>query len=297
MLMQILRQPYLYKVCRRMNKVGRAMVTIVGIRFREVGKIFYFDPNNLEMAYGDTVIVETSRGIECGRVVIENREIDEEFIVAPLKPVIKIADKDDILQLEDNKKKEQEALIICKKKIAEHGLDMKLIDVEITFDSSKILFYFTAEGRIDFRDLVKDLAAIFKVRIELRQVGVRDEAKIMGGIGSCGRPLCCHSYLSDFVPVSIKMAKEQNLSLNPQKISGVCGRLMCCLKNESDTYEYLSQGLPNEGEIVSAEDGNSGKVVSVDILKQSIKLLVEVDDEKEILQYHISELKYKKDKE
>ena len=213
------------------------MTKVIGVRFRTAGKVYFFDPLQLEIKRGDHVIVETARGIEFGTVVAGVHEVEDDKVIQPLKPVMRIAGERDIEQEAANKEKEKEAFKICKEKILKHGLEMKLIDAEYTFDNNKVLFYFTADGRIDFRELVKDLASVFKTRIELRQIGVRDETKIRGGIGICGRPLCCHSYLSDFVPVSIKMAKEQNLSLNPTKISGVCGRLMCCLKNEEDTYE------------------------------------------------------------
>ncbi len=220
------------------------MTRVIGVRFRNAGKIYYFDPAGMEISAGDHVIVETARGIEYGFVVLGSREVEDSKVVSPLKPVIRMATPEDEAIEANNKKKEKDAFKICREKIAKHGLQMKLIDAEYTFDNNKVLFYFTADGRVDFRELVKDLASVFKTRIELRQVGVRDETKIMGGIGICGRDLCCHSYLSEFVPVSIKMAKEQNLSLNPSKISGVCGRLMCCLKNEEETYQYLNSKLP-----------------------------------------------------
>ena len=213
------------------------MVKVVGVRFRTAGKIYFFDPGKLRIKRGDFVIVETARGIEFGTVVGDMREVEDDKVIQPLKPVIRIANQRDIEQEAANKVKEKEAYQVCLEKIRKHNLEMKLIDAEYTFDNNKVLFYFTADGRIDFRELVKDLAAVFKTRIELRQIGVRDETKIVGGIGICGRPLCCHTHLSDFIPVSIKMAKEQNLSLNPTKISGVCGRLMCCLKHEEETYE------------------------------------------------------------
>ena len=235
------------------------MVEVIGVRFRETGKIYFFDPKELKIEVGQNVIVETARGIEYGAVVIGHRVISEEKVISTLKPVIRIATPDDDAIQLDNKRKSKEAMRICHEKIQKHGLEMKLIDAEYTFDNNKVLFYFTADGRIDFRELVKDLAAVFKTRIELRQIGVRDETKILGGLGICGRTLCCHSYLSEFAPVSIKMAKEQNLSLNPTKISGVCGRLMCCLKNEQETYEYLNEKLPNVGDIVKTNDGNSGE--------------------------------------
>ena len=267
------------------------MVEVIGVRVREVGKIYYFSPGKDVLVVGTRVIVETARGLECGTVVISNREVGEENLVQPLKAVRRVASAEDLQLLSENREKEIEAFRICKNKIKEHGLEMKLISSEYTFDRTKVMFYFTADGRVDFRELVKDLAAIFKVRIELRQVGVRDETKIVGGMGSCGRPLCCHSYLSDFVPVSIKMAKEQNLSLNPQKISGVCGRLMCCLKNEVQTYEYLNSTLPKEGDFVETKDGCSGVVMGVNVLRQKVRLLVKKsNDEKEILEYSVDDI-------
>ena len=269
------------------------MTRVIGVRFRNVGKIYYFSPKNLEIHAGDHVIVETARGVEYGNVVLPPRDVEDEKVIQPLKEVIRIANPQDDKKEEINRKKEKEAFQVCLKKIREHGLEMKLIDVEYTFDKNKILFYFTADGRIDFRELVKDLAAIFKTRIELRQIGVRDETKILGGIGICGRPLCCHTYLSEFVPVSIKMAKEQNLSLNPTKISGVCGRLMCCLKNEEETYEELNRKLPNTGDRVTTPEGLKGEVQSVNVLRQLVKVIVDVEDEKEIREYQASELKFK----
>ena len=242
---------------------------------------------------GDHVIVETARGVEYGTVVLGPKEVEEEKVVQPLKPVIRLASAKDDAAEERNRKKEKEAFGICMEKIRKHGLEMKLIDVEYTFDNNKVLFYFTADGRIDFRELVKDLAGVFKTRIELRQIGVRDETKILGGVGICGRALCCNSYLSEFVPVSIKMAKEQNLSLNPTKISGVCGRLMCCLKNEEETYEELNSRLPNPGDHVTTNDGLRGEVQSVSVLRQQVKVIVEVNDEKEIREYKVNELKTK----
>lgn len=270
------------------------MVNIIGVRFRKAGKVYFFDPANLNIKKGDHVIVETARGIEYGCVVLGPKEVKEEEVVQPLKPVIRIAtEKDD--QIEDNnKEKAKKAFQICLEKIAKHGLEMKLIDSEYTFDNNKVLFYFTADGRIDFRELVKDLASVFKTRIELRQIGVRDETKIMGGIGVCGRPLCCHTYLAEFAPVSIKMAKEQNLSLNPTKISGVCGRLMCCLKNEEEAYEELNSHLPNVGDFVHTADGLKGEVHSVSVLKQLVKVIVTVEnDEKEVREYKVADLKFK----
>ncbi len=269
------------------------MTTVIGVRFRSVGKIYYFAPKDLEIKAGEHVIVETARGVEYGKVVLPPREVEDEKVIQPLKEVIRVATVQDKKKEENNRKKEKEAFQICLKKIKEHHLEMKLIDVEYTFDNNKILFYFTADGRIDFRELVKDLASVFKTRIELRQIGVRDETKILGGIGICGRALCCHTYLSEFAPVSIKMAKEQNLSLNPTKISGVCGRLMCCLKNEEETYEELNRKLPNQGDRVTAPDGLKGEVQSVNVLRQLVKVVVDVGDEKEIREYRADELKFK----
>lgn len=270
------------------------MTKVVGVRFRVAGKIYFFDPKKLPIKKGNHVIVETARGIEYGTVVSEIKEIEDEQITQPLKPVIRIATKEDDAKEASNREKEKEAFKICLAKIEKHELEMKLIDAEYTFDNNKVLFYFTADGRIDFRELVKDLAAVFKTRIELRQIGVRDETKIVGGIGICGRALCCHSYLSEFIPVSIKMAKEQNLSLNPTKISGVCGRLMCCLKNEEETYEYLNKRLPNIGDFVTTNDGLKGEVQSVNVLRQLVKLIVDIEDEKEILEFSIDEIRFKK---
>lgn len=270
------------------------MIEVIGVRFRTNGKIYFFAPNGFELEVGDSVIVETARGVEYGKVVLGKREVEESNITATLKPVIRKATEEDDRKNEKNKEKCKEAFDICLEKIAKHGLEMKLIDVEYTFDNNKALFYFTADGRIDFRELVKDLAAVFKTRIELRQIGVRDETKILGGIGICGRELCCHKHLSDFVPVSIKMAKEQNLSLNPTKISGVCGRLMCCLKNEQETYEYLNEKLPNVGDFVKTSDGLKGEVHSVSVLRQKVKVVVEMDNgDKEIREYMPEELKFK----
>ncbi len=277
------------------------MTKIVGVRFRNAGKIYFFGPGQLELHAGMHVIVETARGIEMGTVMGEPREVDEDEVNQPLKQVIRIATEADEKTVERNREKEKEAFRICLEKIAKHKLEMKLVDAEYTFDNNKLLFYFTADGRIDFRELVKDLAAVFRTRIELRQIGVRDETKIRGGVGICGRELCCHTYLSEFAPVSIKMAKEQNLSLNPTKISGVCGRLMCCLKNEQDTYEYLNSRLPRNGDRVTTDDGLKGEVSSVNVLRQSVKVLVDVDDEKELREYKVEQLKFrprrKKEKE
>lgn len=270
------------------------MTKVIGVRFRTAGKIYYFDPTRFEIKKGDHVIVETARGVEYGTVVGGIREVDDSKVVQPLKPVLRIATERDNEQEAANKGKEKEAFRICQEKIRKHGLDMKLIDAEYTFDNNKVLFYFTADGRIDFRELVKDLASVFKTRIELRQIGVRDETKILGGIGICGRRLCCHTHLSEFVPVSIKMAKEQNLSLNPTKISGVCGRLMCCLKHEEETYEDLNRRLPNIGDYVTTDDGLKGEVSSVNVLRQQVKVIVNVDDEKEIREYPLDQLRFKK---
>lgn len=269
------------------------MTKVVGVRFRNVGKIYYFDPKEYVVKEGDHVIVETARGVEYGKVVLTPRNIKEEDVVHPLKEVLRVATKEDEEREQQNRIKEKEAFKICQKKIREHELDMKLIDAEYTFDNNKVLFYFTADGRIDFRQLVKDLAAIFKTRIELRQIGVRDETKILGGIGICGRCLCCHTYLSEFAPVSIKMAKEQNLSLNQTKISGVCGRLMCCLKNEQETYEELNKKLPGLGDTVTTPDGLQGTVQGVNVLRQLVKVVVEVNDEKEIQEFPVDSLKFR----
>ena len=269
------------------------MIRIVGVRFQKAGKIYYFDPLDFELETAMHVIVETARGIEMGTVLIPPKEVEDDKVIQPLKPVIRVATDEDERVVEENKEKEKEAFAICKEKILQHGLEMKLVNAEYTFDSNKLLFYFTADGRIDFRELVKDLAAIFRTRIELRQIGVRDETKMMGGIGICGRELCCKSYLADFVPVSIKMAKEQNLSLNPTKISGVCGRLMCCLKNEQDTYEYLNSRLPSVGDIVTTQQGLKGEVVNVNVLRQLVKVVVDNGEEKELHEYPVDELQFR----
>lgn len=261
------------------------MTRVIGVRFRTAGKIYFFDPGELEIKRGSHVIVETARGIEYGTVVAPAYDVEDDKVVKPIKTVIRIANETDENQERENREKEKEAFKVCHEKILKHGLDMKLIDAEYTFDNNKILFYFTADGRIDFRALVKDLAAVFRTRIELRQIGVRDETKIIGGYGICGRPLCCHSYLSDFAPVSIKMAKEQSLSLNPTKISGVCGRLMCCLKNEEEVYEELNKKLPKVGDIVRTDDGFEGEVANVGVLRQTVRILVDVNDEKEVHDY------------
>ena len=270
------------------------MTRVIGVRFRTAGKIYYFDPGNLDIKKNDHVIVETARGIEYGTVVGDPKEEEDDKVVQPLKAVLRVATPKDDEQEASNKQREKEAFKICLEKIRKHDLQMKLIDAEYTFDNNKVLFYFTADGRIDFRELVKDLASVFKTRIELRQIGVRDETKILGGIGICGRPLCCHTHLSEFAPVSIKMAKEQNLSLNPTKISGVCGRLMCCLKNEEETYEELNKRLPNVGDFVTTEDGLKGEVHSVNVLRQLVKVIVDVDDEKEIQEYRVDQLRFKR---
>lgn len=269
------------------------MTKVIGVRFRTAGKIYFFSPGKLEIKTGDKVIVETARGVEFGSVVTGPKEVEDDKITQPLKSVIRLATEDDKKKEEKNKEKEKEAFKICLDKIHKHGLEMKLIDAEYTFDNNKVLFYFTADGRIDFRELVKDLASVFRTRIELRQIGVRDETKILGGIGICGRPLCCHTFLTEFAPVSIKMAKEQNLSLNPTKISGVCGRLMCCLKNEEETYEYLNSRLPNVGDRVTTLDGLKGEVQSVSVLRQLVKVVVDVGDEKEIREYPVKQLKFR----
>ena len=269
------------------------MKKVISVRFKENGKSYYFDPGDAVIHAGEYVIVETARGVEYGRVVLEPRSVKEDEVVHPLKEVLRVATKEDEEHEAENRLKEKEAFKICQEKIRKHGLDMKLIEAEYTFDNNKVLFYFTADGRIDFRQLVKDLASVFKTRIELRQIGVRDETKILGGIGICGRTLCCHTYLSEFAPVSIKMAKEQNLSLNPTKISGVCGRLMCCLKNEQETYEYLNRKLPGVGDIVTLPDGMKGEVSGVNVLRQLVKVLVDVNDEKEMRECPVEELKFK----
>lgn len=269
------------------------MIKVIGVRFRDAGKIYYFDPKNFHISRGDQVIVETARGVEMGKVLIGPKEVKEEEVVSPLKPVQRVADEEDKKRAKRNKEKEREALKICEEKIKKHKLEMKLVDAEYTFDNNKLLFYFTADGRIDFRELVKDLASVFRTRIELRQIGVRDETKMMGGIGICGRELCCKTFLSEFAPVSIKMAKEQNLSLNPTKISGLCGRLMCCLKNEQETYEYLNSRLPGIGDTVTTPDGAKGVVQSVNVLRQQVKVLIEQGDMKEVQEYKVKELRFR----
>ena len=250
------------------------MAIVVGVRFKDVGKVYYFEPNGEPVVMGDKVIVETVRGVECGEIAIEPKEVSENEIVKPLKKILRKATEADKRKLEENIKREAEALIICQQKIEKHGLNMKLVDVDYTLDGSKILFYFTADGRVDFRELVKDLAAVFRTRIELRQIGVRDEAKMLGGLGMCGRPFCCSSYMGDFQPVSIKMAKEQGLSLNPVKISGTCGRLMCCLKYEQDAYEHLLRVTPKAGAIVQTKEGK-GVVTDVNLLTGMLKVTLD----------------------
>jgi cell fate regulator YaaT (PSP1 superfamily) len=265
------------------------MIKVIGVRFKKAGKIYYFSPSELKINKGDYVIVETARGIEFGECVIGIKDINEEDIVSPLKNVIRIADENDIKKHRENKDKEKEALEICLGKIQEHQLDMKLIDVEYTFDNHKVIFYFTADGRVDFRELVKDLATIFKTRIELRQIGVRDEAKMIGGLGPCGRPMCCSTFLGDFASVSIKMAKEQNLSLNPTKISGICGRLMCCLNYEQTTYENIRKKLPKVGSIVKTEFGN-GEVIGNSIVKEIVKVKIKKGDEEVVEEIKITDV-------
>lgn len=253
------------------------MARVAGVRFKTAGKVYYFDPVDLNVKAGDSVIVETARGMEFGTVTMDITDISEDGIVAPLKKIVRIANEKDHKQHIENVKKKEKALKLCQEKVDKHGLVMKLIDVEYTFDNSKIVFYFTADGRVDFRELVKDLAGVFKMRIELRQIGVRDEAKMLGGIGSCGRALCCHSWLADFEPVSIKMAKVQNLSLNPTKISGICGRLMCCLKYENDIYMEFRKGMPDVGERVKTPDGLA-KVVDTNLLERTVKVRLYLDE-------------------
>ena len=270
------------------------MTKVIGVRFRTAGKIYYFAPGKFDIKRGDHVIVETARGVEYGTVVAGVKEVADDEVIQPLKSVMRIANEQDKRTEEKNRQKEKEAFDICLEKIRKHGLEMKLINAEYTFDNNKVLFYFTADGRIDFRELVKDLAAVFRTRIELRQIGVRDETKIRGGIGICGRELCCNTYLSEFSAVSIKMAKEQNLSLNPTKISGVCGRLMCCLTNEEEYYEELNSQLPSNGDSVTTVEGLQGVVHSVSPLRKQVKVVVTLDDdEKEIREYHVDELKFK----
>ena len=269
------------------------MIDVVGIKFRNAGKVYYFNPKNLELKKGDHVIVETAVGIEYGEVVLEKKQVTDDQVKKPVKDIMRKANEKDDQKYAQNQEKEKKAFQTCKEKIKKHGLEMKLIKVEYTFDGKKIMFYFTADGRVDFRELVKDLASVFRTRIELRQVGVRDEAKLIGGIGMCGRELCCSTFLPSFAPVTIKMAKEQNLSLNPTKISGICGRLMCCLKNEQESYEYLNSNLPDVGEKVKTFDGFEGEVASVNIIKQEVKIVVEEDEDREIKTYNVSGLKFK----
>ena len=269
------------------------MTEVICVRFRTAGKIYYFSPGNYDVKRGDNVIVETARGVEFGKAVSDIRQVEDKEVVQPLKKIMRIATEEDRETERRNREKEREAFAICLEKVYKHKLEMKLVEAEYTFDQNKLLFYFTADGRVDFRELVKDLASVFKTRIELRQIGVRDETKIIGGVGICGRVLCCHAYLSDFAPVSIRMAKEQNLSLNPAKISGVCGRLMCCLKNEEDTYEYHNKKLPALGDFVTTPEGLKGQVESVNVLRQNVRVIVEEGDEKEIREYPAQELKFK----
>ena len=269
------------------------MTKVIGVRFRNAGRSYYFDPGEEEYFVGEKVIVDTAVGTEIGSVTIPVIEVSDEKVKQPLKGIERRASEEDVNRLNENIEKEKDAFKICKEKIAKHELDMKLVQAEYSFDRNKLLFYFTADGRVDFRELVKDLAGVFRTRIELRQIGVRDEAKMIGGLGICGRPLCCKSYLSDFAPVSIKMAKEQSLSLNPTKISGVCGRLMCCLKNEEDTYEYLNKQLPRKNERVTTMAGDSGQVIETNVLKQTVRVLFEENDEKEIREYHVDELGFR----
>jgi len=276
---------------------GAYMVNIIGVRFRKAGKVYFFDPLNYDIKTGGSVIVETARGVEYGHVVVGPKLIEESAVIQPLRGVIRPTNKEDDDAYANNKQKEKDAFQTCLEKIKKHKLEMKLIDCEYTFDNNKVLFYFTSDGRIDFRELVKDLASIFKTRIELRQIGVRDETKIRGGIGQCGRALCCNTYLADFSPVSIKMAKEQNLSLNPTKISGVCGRLMCCLKNEEEAYEELNSRLPNVGDFVTTKEGFRGEVASVSVLKQLVKVIIILENgEKEIRDCKVDDLKFKQKK-
>ncbi len=270
------------------------MAEVIGVRFKEVGKVYYFDPDGKQLKKGERVIVETVRGVECGEVAMDNREVSDEEIVKPLKKLIRIATDDDIYTLAENKRKESEAFEICQKKIAAHNLDMKLVDVEYTFDGGKILFYFTADGRVDFRELVKDLAGVFRTRIELRQIGVRDESKMLGGLGICGRPFCCGSFLGEFQPVSIKMAKEQGLSLNPAKISGACGRLMCCLKYEQNAYEHLLKITPKPGAIVETNEGK-GTVTDFSLLTGMLKVQLHNNPDAPPKPFHRKEVKLVRD--
>ncbi|NHM33473.1 PSP1 domain-containing protein [Neobacillus terrae] len=263
------------------------MYDVVGVRFKKAGKIYYFDPGDLSIQKDDFVIVETVRGVEYGKAVVPRKQVDEHDVVLPLKKVVRIADQKDRMLVEENRQAAREAYDVCCDKVNEHNLDMKLVDVEYTFDRNKVIFYFTADGRVDFRELVKDLAAIFRTRIELRQIGVRDEAKMLGGIGPCGRMLCCSTFLGDFDPVSIKMAKDQNLSLNPTKISGLCGRLMCCLKYENDEYESAKEQLPDLGEVIETPMGK-GKVVGLNILERVLQ--IEFKEQERVLEYTLEEI-------
>lgn len=266
------------------------MVTVVGVRFKKAGKIYYFSPAENRIEKGDNVIVETTRGIEFGNCVVGVKKVDEDKIIQPLKSVIRRATKEDEKIYNENKDKEKAAFELCNEKIQNHNLVMKLIDVEYTFDNNKIIFYFTAEGRVDFRELVKDLASVFRTRIELRQIGVRDEAKMIGGLGPCGRPMCCSAHLGDFAPVSIKMAKEQNLSLNPTKISGICGRLMCCLNYEQSTYEDIRKRLPKVGAVVKTKFGTT-EVIANSVIKENVKIKVkDIDGEEKIEEISINDL-------
>lgn len=268
------------------------MANVIGVHLRNGGKIQYYDPGDNEIRMHDHVIVESSRGVEYGMAMTLPREVDDKHFKSAPKKIIRIATEADDAKNAENREKEDEAYRVCKKKILEHELDMKLVEAEYTFDRNKLIFYFTADGRVDFRELVKDLAGIFRTRIELRQIGVRDETKIIGGIGICGRELCCRSYLEDFAPVSIKMAKEQNLSLNPTKISGVCGRLMCCLKNEEEAYEYLNKKLPRKGDEIHTKDGRMGEVQNVNILRQRVRVIFEVNDQREVEEFNAEDLVY-----
>lgn len=268
------------------------MIRVVGVRTLSAGKSYYYDPEDVDYAIGTDVIVETDRGVEFARISIPTIEMEEQKLSTPLKRIMRRATDEDREKNDENRKRQAEAYKICQEKIRVHGLDMKLIDAEYTFDRNKLLFYFTADGRVDFRELVKDLASIFRTRIELRQVGVRDETKILGGLGICGRELCCRAFLTDFAPVSIKMAKEQNLSLNPTKISGVCGRLMCCLNNEEEAYEFLNKTMPKNGDFATTEDGEVGVIINVNILKQSVVVLFEEDDSREVREYRVEEIRF-----
>ena len=266
------------------------MATVIGVRFKKAGKVYYFDPSDVWPRPGDNVVVETTRGVELGEVVTGAREVADEQIVAPLKKVVRIATEEDIRRAEYNEKREEEAFRVCQEKVAKHKLEMKLVSVEYTFDNSKIIFYFTANGRVDFRELVKDLAGVFKMRIELRQIGVRDEAKMLGGLGSCGRPICCGTFLGDFQPVSIKMAKEQNLSLNPTKISGLCGRLMCCLKYEQDYYSQTLKKLPKVGKDIVTPDG-VGVLAEINAIRERVKVRIKIDDDFDVREYAIADVR------